>query len=113
MPGSSSSALTLQVPSQLKHAAGTVGTRSAQAQLHASQLPPLLKAVTPSQEAVAPGAAVTHLLSCVVANRSVNRPVMFRAKAGGRQSSKDASGKHAQSGGAALRRYNEVQPCEC
>ena len=38
---------------------------------------------------------------------------MFRAKAGGRQSSKDASGKHAQSGGAALRRYNEVQPCEC
>lgn len=30
-----------------------------------------------------------------------------RAKAGGKQSSKDASGKFARSAGSALRRYNE------
>lgn len=33
---------------------------------------------------------------------------MPRAKAGGRQSAKDATGKFAKSGGAALRRYNEA-----
>ena len=32
-----------------------------------------------------------------------------RAKAGGKQSSKDASGKFAKSAGSQIRRYNEVK----
>ena len=33
-----------------------------------------------------------------------------RAKAGGKQSSKDATGKYAKSAGSQIRRYNEVMP---
>lgn len=43
----------------------------------------------------------------VVANKTFHRYVV-RAKAGKKQSSKDASGKAANSAGAALRRYNEL-----
>lgn len=43
----------------------------------------------------------------VLQHKSVHRYVI-RAKAGGKQSSKDASGKFARSAGARLRRYNEV-----
>ncbi|KAI8473580.1 MAG: hypothetical protein J3K34DRAFT_499380 [Monoraphidium minutum] len=42
----------------------------------------------------------------VVAHKTFHRYVV-RAKAGGKQSSKDASGKYAKSAGSALRRYNE------
>ena len=37
-----------------------------------------------------------------------NCALLCRAKAGGRQSGKDATGKYARSAGARLRRYNEV-----
>jgi hypothetical protein len=36
------------------------------------------------------------------------RPLHGRAKAGGRQSAKDATGKSIKSAGSALRRHNEV-----
>lgn len=40
--------------------------------------------------------------------RAPGDPQTPRAKAGGKQSSKDASGKYARSAGSALRRYNEA-----
>ncbi|KAK9810484.1 hypothetical protein WJX72_011395 [[Myrmecia] bisecta] len=47
------------------------------------------------------------LLFEVVAHKTFHRYVV-RAKAGGRQSTKDASGKYARSAGSRLRRYNEA-----
>lgn len=51
----------------------------------------------------------SHLCSCV----SFLTWRCCRAKAGGRQSAKDATGKSIKSAGAQIRRYNEVLPWSC